>query len=86
LAEDLPDVDVVVSNAGRPCKLPVLRDQAEQEFRAAMEVNFFGPLGLVRAFAPHLARHRGGICSSNPWLRSSSREARRSTVRARPRP
>ena len=26
-----------------------------------MEVNFFGPLGLVRAFAPHLARHRGGI-------------------------
>ena len=61
LADDLPDVDVVVSNAGRPCKLPVLQDQAEQEFRSAMEVNFFGPLGLVRAFAPHLARHRGGI-------------------------
>lgn len=61
LADDLPDVDVMVSNAGRPCKLPVLQDQAEQEFRSAMEVNFFGPLGLVRAFAPHLARHRGGI-------------------------
>ena len=61
LADDLPDVDVVVSNAGRPCKLPVLQGQAEEEFRSAMDVNFFGPLGLVRAFAPHLVRHRGGI-------------------------
>lgn len=48
LAEDLPDVDVVVSNAGRPFKLPVLQDQAEQAFRSAMEVNFFGPLKIFR--------------------------------------
>jgi NAD(P)-dependent dehydrogenase (short-subunit alcohol dehydrogenase family) len=61
LADDLPDVDIVVSNAGQTCKFAVLQEQAEREFRSALEVNFFGPLGLVRAFAPHLASRRGGI-------------------------
>jgi NAD(P)-dependent dehydrogenase (short-subunit alcohol dehydrogenase family) len=87
LADDLPDVDVMVSNAGRPCKLPVLQDQAEQEFRSAMEVNFFEARGSGACFrAPPWRGIAGASCSSNPWRRSSSREARRSTVRARPRP
>ena len=61
LAASLPDVDLVVSNAGQACAVPALRGGADDEFRAVFEVNFFGPLGLVRAFAPSVRAHGGGI-------------------------
>ena len=55
------DVDVLVSNAGRTCATPVLAAPDEAPFRAVFEVNFFGPLTLVRALAPQLRDHRGGV-------------------------
>jgi NAD(P)-dependent dehydrogenase (short-subunit alcohol dehydrogenase family) len=55
------DVDLLVSNAGETCATPVLAPPDEAPFRSVFEVNFFGPLRLVRALAPQLAEHRGGV-------------------------
>lgn len=60
LAERLPDVALLVSNAGQACALPVLGPADDAPFRAVFDVNFFGPLNLVRAFAPQLRTHAGG--------------------------
>jgi len=54
------DVDLLVSNAGITSIGPVL-DVEESQLREAFEVNVFGPLALVRAFAPALRAHRGGV-------------------------
>lgn len=56
-----PDIDVLVSNAGQTCRVPVLDGHAEASFRSVMEVNFFGPLAVVQALAPQLQAHRGGV-------------------------
>jgi NAD(P)-dependent dehydrogenase (short-subunit alcohol dehydrogenase family) len=61
LAERLPDVALLVSNAGQGCALPVLGPADDAPFRAVFEVNFFGPLNLVRAFAPQLREQGGGV-------------------------
>lgn len=55
------DVDLLVSNAGQPCAGPVLATADESSFRSVFEVNFFGPLALVRAFGPQLRARRGGV-------------------------
>ena len=57
----LDDVDLLVSNAGQPCAGPVLATADESSFRSVFEVNFFGPLALVRAFGPQLRARRGGV-------------------------
>jgi NAD(P)-dependent dehydrogenase (short-subunit alcohol dehydrogenase family) len=61
LAERLPDVALLVSNAGLGAAVPVLAPADDTLFREVFEVNFFGPLNLVRAFAPHLRTHAGGV-------------------------
>ena len=61
LADDLGDVRLVVSNAGRSCALPVLGPPDEAPFRSVLDVNFFGPLALARAFAPRLQDQDGGF-------------------------
>lgn len=60
-AERLPDVELLVSNAGQGCAVPVLEPADDAPFRAVFEVNFFGPLNLVRAFAPQLRDSAGGV-------------------------
>lgn len=55
------DVDLLVSNAGRACFSPVLAAPDERLFRSAFEVNFYGPLALVRALGPQLRARRGGV-------------------------
>jgi NAD(P)-dependent dehydrogenase (short-subunit alcohol dehydrogenase family) len=55
------DVDLLVCNAGITCQRPVLSDVTEATLREVMEVNFFGPLALVRAFAPSLRRPGSGV-------------------------
>lgn len=50
-AAALPDVDLVVSNAGVACYGPAMSVD-EHDLRLAMEVNFLGPLALARAFRP----------------------------------
>lgn len=54
------DVDLLVLNAGVTCIMPAIAAPDEMAFRQTMEVNFFGPLHLLRAFAPALkVRHSG---------------------------
>jgi NAD(P)-dependent dehydrogenase (short-subunit alcohol dehydrogenase family) len=60
-AEAHSDVDILISNAGQACAVPVLGAADDAPFRAVFEVNFFGPLSLIRAFAPQLRAHGGGV-------------------------
>ena len=65
------DTDVLINNAGAHGAESLLTS-AEAEIRATYEANVFGPLLLVRAFAPVLARNGGGavvnIHSALSWL------------------
>jgi NAD(P)-dependent dehydrogenase (short-subunit alcohol dehydrogenase family) len=65
------DTDVLVNNAG-VAGAPSLLTSPEEEIRATFETNLFGPLLLVRAFAPALARNGGGavidVHSVLSWL------------------
>jgi NAD(P)-dependent dehydrogenase (short-subunit alcohol dehydrogenase family) len=60
-AAEHPDVDLLVCNAGVTCQRPLLSDVTDAALREVMEVNFFGPLGLARAFAPALCRPGSGV-------------------------
>ena len=55
-----PDVDLLVNNAGVLAGQPLLAasDRAAAEYE--MRVNYLGPLAMIRAFAPILARNGGG--------------------------
>jgi NAD(P)-dependent dehydrogenase (short-subunit alcohol dehydrogenase family) len=55
------DVDLLVCNAGVTCQRPLLSDVTEASLREVLEVNFFGPLSLARAFAPGLRRPGAGV-------------------------
>jgi NAD(P)-dependent dehydrogenase (short-subunit alcohol dehydrogenase family) len=61
VAGDHPEVDLIVCNAGVTCQRPVLDDIDEAAFREVLEVNFFGPLRLVRAYAAALQRQGTGV-------------------------
>lgn len=54
------DIDLLVSNAGITCVGPV-GEKDEATARAVMEVNYFGPLRLTKAFAAGFEAKRGGI-------------------------
>ena len=56
-----PDIDLLVCNAGVTCQRPLLSDVTDAALREVMEVNFFGPLSLARAFAPALRRPGSGV-------------------------
>jgi NAD(P)-dependent dehydrogenase (short-subunit alcohol dehydrogenase family) len=60
-AAEHPDTDLLVCNAGVTCQRPLLSDVTDAVLREVMEVNFFGPLGLARAFAPGLRRPGSGV-------------------------
>lgn len=64
VAERFPDVDVLIGNAALAVYGPVL-DIDDATCREVFEVNVFGPLALVRAFAPALRRHSGGVLFIN---------------------
>lgn len=49
-----PDVTVLINNAGISPSSPGILSHTDEEIRANMETNFFGPLFLARAFAPQL--------------------------------
>src|SRR6185503_20244991 len=57
-ARDCPDVTILVNNAGQFLMQTLLTAPDLSAARAEMEVNYFGPLGMCRAFAPALARGR----------------------------
>ncbi len=64
------DVDLLVNNAGISTGSPLLGDLAG--VRAEMDVNFWGTLSMVRAFAPVLAANGGGaivnVASALSWF------------------
>src|ERR1700761_855277 len=66
-----PDVTVLVNNAGARGSESLLT-APEADIRATYEANLFGPLLLVRAFAPVLATNGGGavvdVLSVLSWL------------------
>lgn len=53
------DVDILVNNAGSSTGASVLTGDVD-DIRLELETHFFGPLRLVRAFAPQLSRDRSG--------------------------
>jgi NAD(P)-dependent dehydrogenase (short-subunit alcohol dehydrogenase family) len=69
-AERAGDVDVLVNNAGIAASGSLLTGDPEHA-RAAMETNFWGPVSVLRAFAPVLARRGGGtavtVLSALSW-------------------
>ncbi|MBY4207993.1 SDR family oxidoreductase [Rhodococcus fascians] len=71
LAAALPEVDIVINNSGVLVPAPLLTGDFA-DFVDTFEVNAFGPLRVVRAFAPVLASHGGGavvnIHSLFSWL------------------
>jgi NAD(P)-dependent dehydrogenase (short-subunit alcohol dehydrogenase family) len=70
-AADLPDVDLVINNAGLAGAGSLLTGDLAAA-RAELETNLFGPVHVARAFAPVLARNGGGavvnILSVLSWL------------------
>lgn len=69
-AELAGDVDLLVNNAGISTGSPLLGDL--DGVRAEMDVNFWGTLSMVRAFAPVLAANGGGtivnVASALSWF------------------
>jgi NAD(P)-dependent dehydrogenase (short-subunit alcohol dehydrogenase family) len=57
-AEQCTDVTILVNNAGQFHRQTLLRAPDLSFARDEMEVNYFGPLAMCRAFAPILARAR----------------------------
>lgn len=58
------DVSLLVNNAGYTSNQRLIRADDEDAARREMEVNYFGTLAMVRAFAPVLADNGGG-CIAN---------------------
>ena len=59
-AEAASDVDLVFNNAGLALPGGIADEAALDRARREMEVNYFGPLQLLRRLAPALARNGGG--------------------------
>ncbi|MEU3958010.1 SDR family oxidoreductase [Streptomyces achromogenes] len=59
LAEQAPDVDLVINNAGVLHPAPLLTGDLAKVF-ATFDTNVYGPLRVAQAFAPVLARNGGG--------------------------
>ncbi|UVF79376.1 SDR family NAD(P)-dependent oxidoreductase [Gordonia mangrovi] len=55
------DVDLVISNAGITCQVPIVATDNIDDFRKTMEVNYFGTMNLVRAFADQIRSRSGGF-------------------------
>jgi NAD(P)-dependent dehydrogenase (short-subunit alcohol dehydrogenase family) len=61
LAEEIPDLAILVNNAGLFARCPIDHANSLATWRRLMAVNADGPFHLVRAFLPHLERARGSV-------------------------
>jgi NAD(P)-dependent dehydrogenase (short-subunit alcohol dehydrogenase family) len=59
-AAQCTDLTLLVNNAGIMLGSPMIAEGSEDAMRREMEVNVFGTLRMVRAFAPALAANGGG--------------------------
>jgi NAD(P)-dependent dehydrogenase (short-subunit alcohol dehydrogenase family) len=55
------DVTILINNAGAMLRTPMLAKDSNAVMRREMEVNVFGVLEMVRAFAPILTGNGGGV-------------------------
>ncbi|CAE6795456.1 SDR family oxidoreductase [Paraburkholderia haematera] len=62
------DVNLLVNNAGINRLEPLLAANDRDAARAEMEVNYFGTLDMIRAFAPSLQREGGAIVNVSSIL------------------
>lgn len=60
LTDSVPELDVLVNNAGIFPPAPIATVDPE-EFRRVMDVNVLGPLILIQAFLPQLSAARGSV-------------------------
>ena len=71
-AAGCPDVDLLINNAGIMHLTPLIGSPDDDVARAEMEVNFFGSLAMIRAFAPVLSANGGGalvnVLSVASWI------------------
>jgi NAD(P)-dependent dehydrogenase (short-subunit alcohol dehydrogenase family) len=58
------DVTLLINNAGILLNKPMLAPDSESALRAEMEVNVFGVLRMMRAFAPVLKKNGGGAIAN----------------------
>jgi len=72
VAQDHPDITLLINNAGIAETGGILSPAADQMLQRQMEVNVFGPLRLSQAFAPVLAANGGGaiinVLSIASWI------------------
>lgn len=72
LAQDLPDVSMLVNNAGIGGSGPVLDPKAIETLHRQFETNAVGPLRMAQAFAPALASRDGSaivnVISALSWV------------------
>lgn len=62
LAERLaPQIDILVNNAGVNRNQRLFADEADSGARTEMEVNYFGSLNMLRAFAPAMQARGNGV-------------------------
>jgi NAD(P)-dependent dehydrogenase (short-subunit alcohol dehydrogenase family) len=54
------DVSILINNAGAFLNQRLIGADSLDAAREEMEVNYFGPVGMARAFAPILAKNGGG--------------------------
>jgi NAD(P)-dependent dehydrogenase (short-subunit alcohol dehydrogenase family) len=59
-ASSCPDVTVLINNAGFHGRSRLVLTEAPEIARQEMEVNYFGTLNMIRAFAPVLGANGGG--------------------------
>jgi NAD(P)-dependent dehydrogenase (short-subunit alcohol dehydrogenase family) len=58
------DLTVLINNAGIMLDSSILQDGSDANMRREMEVNVYGVLAMVRAFAPILAKNGGGAIAN----------------------
>ena len=58
------DVNILINNAGVMLKSPMLAENSDVSMRREMEVNVFGVLAMIRAFAPILTKNGGGAIAN----------------------
>lgn len=66
LLAECPDVDVLINNAGRSIRRPILetRDRLH-DYQRTMQVNYFGAVQLTLALLPRLLARRGQVVMSS---------------------
>jgi NAD(P)-dependent dehydrogenase (short-subunit alcohol dehydrogenase family) len=74
LAAQMPDLTLIINNAGIGDFGSFLADDSVESSRRHMETNFFGPLRITKALAPVLAQNGGGailnVLSVVSWFNS----------------